>query len=211
MKFPKVTQLAASTADQELKAELDQLLKLAADVVAKIIEVIGKIFIKTNTVINGTQLAEGSSTIERQLENFKEVAKARGITNVWTGDNITRWFPNEKVSKTIAGPSRLLRFMKSITHAKIIDGCKQLNAYQEYDLSDGIERATALVVAGELDKKDNTGIIIYLTNCKDGTPCRLGVWRYGDGELRLGVSKVNPDYEWNAGYGVLCSNENLDV
>lgn len=210
MKFPKVTQLAASTADQELKAELDQLLKFAADVAAKIIEVIGKIFIKTNTVINGTQLAEGS-TIERQLENFKEVAKARGITNVWIDGDITRWFPNEKVSKTIAGPSRLLRFMESITHAKIIDGCKQLNAYQEYDLSDGIERATALVVAGELDKKDNTGIIIYLTNCKDGTPCRLVVWRDDDGELGLDVRKVDPDSECDAGGGVLCSNENLDV
>lgn len=207
MKFTKVTELAASTADQELKSELDQLLKLAADVASKIV---GKIFIKTATVITGTPPEQGA-TIDSLISNFKKVAGEHNITNIWIDDDITGWFPNEKVSETIPEPSRLLRFVERITHAKIIDGCKQLNAYQEYDLSDAIARATQLVAAGELDKKDNTGVIIYLTNRRGSTPCRLYVWRGDVGGLGLYVDKVGLGHDWNAGYGVLCSNENLDV
>lgn len=210
MKFPLTTQLAESTADSALKAELDQLLKFAADIAAKIVEIIGKIFIKTATVITGAAPEQGA-TIDSLISNFKKVAGERNITDIWIDDDITGWFPDEKVAETIAGPSRLLRFVESITHAKIIDGCKQLNAYQEYDLSDAITRATQLVAAGELDKKDNTGIIIYLTNRKNGTPCRLDVWRNDDGKLDLHVFEVIPDSEWGAGNGVLCSNENLDA
>jgi hypothetical protein len=208
MTFPLVTKFAEDTKDEPLKKELLQLLQLGNAAAERIVKVLNEVFIKTATIINGSVSPEGA-TIESLLEDFVKAANERGITNIWTDGDITAWFPKATVSKTVAGPSRLLRFVNAITHADIIDNCKQLNAFQEFDLGDGIKRATALVAAGELDKKDNSGIIIYLTNRKDGTPCRLDVWRRDGGELVLDVYEVDLGDESDAGNGVLASNENL--
>ena len=208
MNFPLTEKLSQTTTDEGLKKELQQLLRFAQNGAAKIAEIIGKVFIKTATIIKGVVPAKGA-TIQSLLTDFEKAANEKGITDVYIDPDITGWFPKEKVSQNAAPDSRLIRFVNSITHASIIDGAKQLNAYQEHDLSDAIQRATQLVTAGELDKKDNTGIIIYLTNRKDGTPCRLGVWRFDVGRLSLHVNGVNLVSERSAGDGALVSNENL--
>ncbi len=207
MEFPLATEVVNTTTNEGLKKELQQLLKIAGNVAAKTAEIIGTVFIKTSRVITVTAPTKGA-TIKSLLKDFKRAAADRGITDVYIDSDITGWFPKTKIGST-AGPSRLLRFVKSITHAKIIDGCKQMDAYQEYDLSDAIARATALVAAGELDEKNNTGVIIYLADRYESSPCRLGVWRGAGGRLDLYVRRVGPDREWFAGGGVLVSNENL--
>ena len=210
MELPIITELEKTTDRKDLKKELQYVLKLAKKFGEKIIQTIGKVFILTATIIKGVSPPKGA-TIKTLLADFEKTAHEKGMDDVYIDDDITDWFPKEKVSQNVAGDSRLLRFVNSITHANIIGTAYQLNAYQEYDLSDAIQRATALVAAGELDKKDNTGIIIYLTNRKDHVPCRLLVWRYAGGLLYLNVRQVLPDNEWIASDGVLVSNENLDV
>lgn len=208
MNFPITVERLKTLTDLDWKKELEQLLKIAENGAAKIAEIIGSVFIKTNTVVNGA-VPEKGATIKKLLNAFEKTAKDLGITNIWIDPDITGWFGDVTVSDVIAGPSRLLRFVNAITHTKIIDGCKQLNAYQEYDLGDAITRATQLVAAGELDLQNNRGVIIYLTNRRDGKSCRLHVWRHEGGRLDLYVYRVYPDYGWNAGHGTLVSNEAL--
>ncbi len=165
-------------------------------------------FSKTTVVIDGV-VPEQGVTIQALLENFKQTAKDRGITDIWIDPGITRWFEGVEVSRLVADPSRLLRFVNEITHAKIVEECNKLNAYQEFDLSDGIQRATALVATGEIDQKNNRGVIIYLTNRRDGIPCRLFVWRREDGQLILRVRKAYRTNQWRIGHGTLVRNKSL--
>lgn len=67
-----------------------------------------------------------------------------------------------------------------------------------------IEQAFAVAADyAQSGKKDYR--IVYFEH--KGVPCRLNVWRSGDGELRLSVRRVNLGVEWDAGDGVLCSTE----
>lgn len=59
-------------------------------------------------------------------------------------------------------------------------------------------------------KKDCKGRLAYFADT-DGTPCRLHVWRNDDGMLNLDVDDVSLDREWNAGDGVLASNDRSDA
>ncbi len=206
--FPETQKFLETNTNDALSNEINYLLGLGREAAKKITEIISNVFIKTQTIIKGVIPAE-KVRIQTLLDGFQKAAKEKGITNIYIDSDITGWFPNEKVSKTTAGDSRLLRFVKDITHANIISNAKQLNAYQEYDLSDAILRATALVTAGELDEKNNRGIIIYLTNRKNDVPCRLLVWRVDGGQLVLHVRRVALDNKWHAGDGVLVSNEHL--
>ena len=208
MNIPLVTKFAEDTKDEPLKKELLQLLQLGKTAAEKITKVLNEVFIKTSTIIKGVAPAK-KATIKTLLADFETTAKARDITNIWIDKDIINWFDGVKISEKIAGDSRLLRFVKDITHTDIIDNAKQLNAYQEFDLSDAIQRATALVAVGELDEKNNRGVVIYLTNKRGETPCGLFVWRHVDGKLNLHVLKVGLGRRWSAGFGALVSNENL--
>ena len=171
-------------------------------------EILNRVFIKTATIIKGVVPVK-DETIQSLLGAFEKAANERGITDVCIDGAITGWFPEERVTNSIPGDSRLLRFVGGILHSEVIGGAKQLAAYQEYDLGDAIQRATQLVAAGEVGQKNNTGVTLYLTNKRDGVSYRLLVWRHTDGQLRLTLSQVRLTRECGAGSGVLVSNENL--
>lgn len=68
-----------------------------------------------------------------------------------------------------------------------------------------IEQAFAVAADHAPKIKKGDWRIVYF---KDGdVPCRLGVWRGDGGQLDLSVYEVSLDYGYDAGYGVLVSNE----
>lgn len=95
-------------------------------------------------------------------------------------------------------------FPRAMTHAEII---------REYAVVPyGNVQDAFAVIADCIPtlKNDYKGRLAYFSDT-DGTLCRLNVWRHGDGMLSLFVRRVDLDYEWHAGSGVLASNERSDA
>lgn len=215
MKFPNVKALLTTTTDQKLKDELTELLMVAEEKVVGTIEksnldkfsgIIGKVFIKTNTVIAGTVPPKGA-TVVTQLERVDTCAKKRGIIEVLIDPNIVAWFGNAQPSEKAVGSSRLVRFAEAITHRGIIANAKQVNLYQAIDIVEALDRIVSLIGAGELDEKNGRGVLIYLKNLEMGLVCRLYVWRSDSGALRVDIYEVIPDFRCDIGDGVLISEE----
>lgn len=110
-----------------------------------------------------------------------------------------RPFYDSLPSKLTVPEYRTAIFPKKMTHREIME------TYRIMPYS-SVEDAFA-VIADCIPtlKNDYKGRIAYF-NDKDGTPCRLDVWRGDDGRLGLGVDEVGPGGEWSAGGGVLSSN-----
>ena len=79
-----------------------------------------------------------------------------------------------------------------------------LQTHLQVNLLQGALLAIELVKSGAINEKGK-GVIIYLTETKDGVSCRLFVWRNDDG-VRVFVDEVVPDSEYSTGHGVLSSN-----
>lgn len=203
MKLTEIQKFRELVQGTTLAKEIDFLLNAIKNSAVTVLE---EIFLKTSTVVSGSIPQEGI-LISELIEKFKEAARKRGITNIWIDNDIIGWFGDYTANVSETKPSRLVRFLKTISHKTIINTSKQSNVYREYDLGDAISRATALVDAGELDETDNTRVVIYLQKRKNGSLYRLGVWRYDDGKLVLDVYKVNLDYKYDEGGGTLVSND----
>lgn len=87
-------------------------------------------------------------------------------------------------------------FERTMTNREIVE------AFEKVPFT--VEQAFA--AAAEFSERIEKGQwrIVYFRDI-DGTPCRLYVWRDGDGKLHLGVRKVDPDSLRYAGDGVLVS------
>lgn len=203
MKLTEIQKFRELVQGTTLAKEIDFLLNAIKNSAVTVLE---EIFLKTSTVVSGSIPQEGI-LISELIEKFKEAARKRGITNIWIDNDIIGWFGDYTANVSETKPSRLVRFLKTISHETIINTSKQSNVYREYDLGDAISRATALVDAGELDETDNTEVIIYLQKRKNGSLSRLGVWRGGDGGLGLSVSEVLLGVEFDEGLGALVSND----
>lgn len=203
MKLTEIQKFRELVQGTTLAKEIDFLLNAIKNSAVTVLE---EIFLKTSTVVSGSIPQEGI-LISELIEKFKEAARKRGITNIWIDNDIIGWFGDYTANVSETKPSRLVQLLKTISHETIINTSKQSNVYREYDLGDAISRATALVDAGELDETDNTGVVIYLQKRKNGSLCRLVVWRHADGELGLDVNEVGLDSKYGEGRGTLVSND----
>lgn len=142
--------------------------------------------------------------VKRDIKQLLATKEEGGLFDYRDGD-IVGWFGNVDFENAGAVSGRIQRFRNSITHRDIIAEGKNISIYREYDIVEALLLANELVKAGAIEERGK-GIIIYLSNKKDGVSCRLGVWRCGDGGLGARVSRVGPDGEWGAGCGVLFRN-----
>ena len=167
-------------------------------------------FIKTPVVINAGADIKGT-TIKELLKVFEKTAKEKGFSDVHPDLNIIKWFPREKVIETNLSPSRLLNFDRILSYDDIIRRCKFSDCYQQLNLSDAIKRAIGLINSSEFNQKSNYGVIVYLETLKGSCPCTLNIWYYHKVKmLDLYVRKVDLDYKWPVGTGVLVDNESLE-
>lgn len=92
-------------------------------------------------------------------------------------------------------------FPKAMSHKEI------LNAYhiKPYTV------AEAFAVASEKSATLKNGEYRLVYFIDGDATCRLHVYRYSFGKLRVYISRVDPDRQWDAGYGVLLSNGTLDT
>ena len=133
------------------------------------------------------------------------LTKKKGGKIDWLDLDIVNWFGNI----TIEGRKEKIttyvyRFLKDLTHQKIISTGKRFSVYRKYNLFDAISLAQKLIDVGEI-KTPGTGVIIYLEEEYNSNPCRLSVFRSSDGKLHVGVYRVDLDGGWNADDGVCFS------
>lgn len=97
------------------------------------------------------------------------------------------------------------KFLQNINHRDIIAEGGMLQSHKKYNMWQAQLLANELVKSGTINVK-NRGVVIYLTETINDIDCRLSVWLSDGGDVEVIVNKVNPDNEFNAGYGVLSSN-----
>lgn len=110
----------------------------------------------------------------------------------WEFDNIYDTLPNKlKVPKY-----QTEIFTETITHKNILEKYKIIPYTVEQAFAVAIDAIPTL-------KNDYQGRLVYFKY--DDILCGLGVWRLGDGSLRVRVNKVGLGSEWDAGDGTLFS------
>lgn len=92
-------------------------------------------------------------------------------------------------------------FAETLSHKEILEKYK-IESYQS--IEDAFAVAADSIPTPENDYK---GRLVYFMDGE--TRYRLGVSRGSDGRLRVYVDRVGPDDQWDAGRGVLFSNETL--
>lgn len=183
MKFPLTKQLAESTADQGLKSELDQLLKMAAD---------------------------ATTTIRTLTDEFTKIARTKNITLYYNNEygvdgDIFIWLPNAVVTETLPPTGE----WKPVDTDNGTSERTMQESAVKMSLSQAIVKFTEMLRNGEFDKKE-TYRIIFLTETKNGNPIELYCGRYSGGELNLCVDVVHPDGVWrDAGNAWFGSNNKL--
>lgn len=183
MKFPLTKQLAESTADKALKAELDQLLKMAAD---------------------------AKTTIRTLTDEFAKIARTKNITLYYNNEygvdgDIFTWLPNAVVTEVLPPTGE----WKPVDTDNGTSEKTMQESALKMSLSQAIVTFTEMVKNGEFDKKE-TYRIIFLTETKNGNPLELVCDRNSGGRLSLCVSGVLPGCVWDgAGRAWFGSNEPL--
>lgn len=203
--FPQAVKLAATTKNKALKRELNYFLKTSRIVAALIQFMRDEWLVVTETVIVGVRPPKGV-TMKGLIKNFIATAKMHGFTHVTIEDELSGLLFKEKVSRTIPGPARLIRFKKAVYDDETADQLKRLGCYKAYNLSDAIQRATLLVAAGAFNKKKGCDIGIYLNIGNAGTPCWLSVCNARK-TLNLRFFNVSADSTSFTGDGLLVDNE----
>lgn len=94
------------------------------------------------------------------------------------------------------------KFINDIKHGDIINESKMLGRYRNYNIWEAELLANELVKSGAINQKGK-GVIIYLTETKDGIPCKLDVWCDCSDNIEVYVGKVRTNNECTTNYGVL--------
>ncbi len=151
-----------------------------------------------------TKSSKKTYNVKKDIKELLATKEEGGLFD-YRDNDIINWFGNVNFTPDKPAIGKVQRFRQNIAHRDIIAEGQKLGVYQEYDIVEALLLAGELVKAGAIEEKGK-GIIIYLSNKKDGVSCRLDVWRNDDGFLEVGVRRVDPDRECGAGRGVLFSN-----
>lgn len=200
-KVLKGTENPYETMSKLLKGKVFE--KAAREYVKQNSSVVSEKFDATEFVVTTTP-SGNTYNIKNDIKKLLPTKAEGGLFDYRDGD-IAGWFGDVNFTDSEAVTGKVQLFKNAITHRNIIAEGENLGIYQEYELGHALLLANELVKAGAIEKR-GYGVIIYLKNRKNDTRCRLYVWRYGRGELRVYVSRVSLDDEWFAGDGVLFSN-----
>ena len=166
------------------------------------IETLESFFLKTVQIV--LEPTEEEFNVVRDISKILPTKKEGGKVD-WRDPDIEKWFGEITVkgraSKVV---SSLYRFLKTLTHGKIISIGEKFKIYKKHNIFDALELTQKLIDTGEIEKK-GTGVIIYLEEKYNNSLCRLGVYRNSGGRLRVGVHGVSLGLEWDAESGVLFS------
>jgi hypothetical protein len=166
------------------------------------------LFLKTVTLEIGRQkgnFGPSESSVKNFLKQVFEREKNLGNPTPYIDNDIWKWFTGKVMPAFTKFSSTIYRFTKSLTHAQILEEAEKTGVKKIFTYLEAFSIVREAVLACEVDEKGK-GILVYFQLPDSTQLYRFRAYRGDDGRLCLSVNGVNPDADWDGGYGAAFSN-----